>query len=83
MMPTVPVQVEADQHVQPEIGVAHLRVGLVQMAVKGQHECQGMLGNGEWGVVVGHVGHAQAHALCGGQVDLVVAGGVHQQVEQA
>ncbi|MCY1289334.1 hypothetical protein D9M70_384230 [compost metagenome] len=66
-------QVEAGQPVQAEVAFAGAVVGAVQAPVEGQDQRHRVLGHGVRRVGR-HPCHGQAEALCGGQVDMVVAG---------
>ena len=67
------VQVEAEQAVEREVAVAHALVGAVDLAVEGQDEGHGMLGDGVRRVGR-HAHHPQAERRRRGQVDVVEAG---------
>ncbi len=66
-------QIEPGQPMQAEIAVPGTVVGAVQAAIEGHDQCHGMFGHG-MGRVGRHPDDAQAQALGGEQVDVVVAG---------
>ena len=67
------VHVEAEEAVDGEIAIADAIEGFVVFAIEGEHEADGVFGDGVWGVSR-DAGDAEAETVAGFEIDLVEAG---------